>query len=136
MALTKHIATAVRNIKAACNEYTQALTATINSQFASAGTLDRSTYWAILISLTAFCLMFSMSAHAETDGTTLWGQFKGLFFGPYGLLIGAVMLVIAVFGILRNGFGWGSMIFGMTAFLFLIPGITKGLQGFAATIAA
>jgi hypothetical protein len=80
-------------------------------------------------------LMFSASAQAATDGATLWGQLKGMWFGAPGLIIGAVILVIGVIGFFRNGFGWTSVVFGISAAFFMVPGVAIGLQSYAAGIA-
>jgi len=84
---------------------------------------------------TVAILMFSASAQAATDGTTLWGQLKGMWFGAPGLIIGAVVLTIGVIGFFRNGFGWTSVVFGISAAFFMVPGIAMGLQNYAAGIA-
>jgi hypothetical protein len=80
-------------------------------------------------------LLFSISAEAATDGATIWGQLTGMWFGAPGLIIGAVVLTVGVIGFFRNGFGWTSVVFGICAAFFLVPGITMGLQKYAAGIA-
>ncbi len=80
-------------------------------------------------------LLFSISAEAATDGATIWGQLTGMWFGAPGLIIGAVVLTIGVIGFFRNGFGWTSVVFGICAAFFMVPGLAMGIQKYAAGIA-
>ena len=102
---------------------------------APAGAFDRPRFLAVMVWATLFLLMVSLNAHAATDGETLWGQFKSMWFGAPGLIVGALLLLIAVGGFFRNGFGWSSVVVGVCAVFFLIPGIVVGLQKYAQSIA-
>jgi len=85
--------------------------------------------------VTLLALLSSATAQAATDGATIWGQLTGMWFGAPGLIIGAVVLTVGIIGFFRNGFGWTSVVFGVAAGFFLVPGITMGLQKYAAGIA-
>jgi len=85
-------------------------------------------------SLATSCF-YTIDAYAGTNGDTLWAQMKTMWFGAPGLIIGAIMLLIAVGGFVRNGFGWSCLVVGVCAVFFLIPGIVLGLQQWAQSVA-
>lgn len=84
--------------------------------------------------LFSYLLLFSLNAHADVDGTAIWSTIQGFFFGTWGLIIGVIMFGVAIFGLLRNGLGWSTIVVGLTALFFLVPGLVTGFQKYAATI--
>ena len=73
-------------------------------------------------------------ALAVLDGPTMWTQFKGLIFGPWGLVIGVCIAFAGLFGIPRWGVMGAVGIIAVAVVFFCIPGMMGVLQTSAQAI--
>lgn len=74
-------------------------------------------------------------AQAAADGATLWANLKELFFGPWGLVLGAILLGIGIGGFFRYGFGWLAVVCGLCVVLFLVPALVLLFQTYGKSMA-
>ncbi len=69
------------------------------------------------------------------DGPTIWAEVKKLFFGEWGLILGVIICVIAIFGIPKWGIGWAAGICAAAIAFFMIPGVLTVLQTWGKALA-
>ena len=97
------------------------------------GTLDQWTR-ALLVCLGLTVALFAAPANAVIDGATVWAQIKTIVFGPWGLLVGFIICVIALCGIPKWGIGWAFGITAAAVVFFCIPGFLTMFQTTAQSI--
>jgi hypothetical protein len=95
---------------------------------------------AFVAAVVCLCLMtstiYSGDANAVLTGAGLWTEVKNLFFTEWGLVIGAVVLLVAIGGTLKYGIGWGFATAGVCSLFFLVPGGLATMQNWGKNFAS
>ena len=83
-----------------------------------------------ILSISAIMLLLAgpETAMAAIDGTQFQQSLTQAFYGPWGLIGGMVILIIAVFAFLRFGMGMGVGIIVLGLFIFMIPALAQMFQ--------
>jgi hypothetical protein len=92
-----------------------------------------------VIGIMVVMLLYSASAVASTgapsayNGADALQTVENIIYGPWGMLIGIVLFIAAIFSWLKFGAGTGVVVALFAVVIFLVPAIISGAQQFGAT---
>jgi len=93
----------------------------------------------LLYAICTFLLFFSATAVASTASVTGYSgsdalqTVMGIIYGPWGLLIGLVLFVAAIFAWLRLGAGAGITVAVFSIIIFIAPAVIAKAQQWGAS---
>ena len=85
--------------------------------------------------LAAFALGITPATWAQTSGgdagSTLWGAFKAVLYGPWGLVGSAIIVALGIYMFLERGFLHALAVMAAGGLIFFVPLIVVSMRNAA-----